>query len=87
MTRSWLTRACSKTGDLTPSNAAYDDTLYRFPLEPIAAEEEEEIAVKVPAALDLSVGGAGVVGRKVSLMVEDGGGAEREVASGVIGWN
>lgn len=82
--QAWITlhsSSHSRDGDLTISNSDPLGPLHSFSLDTDAAP-----VIQLPKRLDLGVGGAGIIGRKVSVMTSSWNGP-RVVGEGVIGWN
>jgi len=86
-----LTNHNRRDGDLTtPTSPSPPMHSFQFPVR-TAAAGDESLTLKLDTAMDLSVGGEGLIGRRVQLVeFESGsGGVEtpRVVREGVLGWN
>lgn len=72
----------SRDGDLTASpQATPSNPLYSFALKTVL-----ESTMQLPQKLDLGVGDAGIIGRRISVMT----GSHQDpltLAEGIIGWN
>ncbi|EON62462.1 hypothetical protein W97_01684 [Coniosporium apollinis CBS 100218] len=87
LARSWV--VIHYDGDLSRSSQGdWSQPLYSFQVARSVAESSsgQRAVMDVPQALPLTVGGLGVVGRRVSLVEGTGIGAQR-IAEGIIGWN
>ncbi|KAH7119953.1 hypothetical protein B0J11DRAFT_72792 [Dendryphion nanum] len=69
------------TAATLPPNHIPANPFYAFSLK-----ENSESVVRLAQRLDLGVGGAGIIGRRVSLVAR-GVDGEVNIAEGVIGWN
>ncbi|KAH7402818.1 hypothetical protein BKA66DRAFT_518448 [Pyrenochaeta sp. MPI-SDFR-AT-0127] len=71
-----------RDGDLsTTSPTIATNPLYSFPLDSAL-----DIGMQLPQKLDLGVGDAGIIGRRISVMTKSTEGP-LTVAEGIIGWN
>ncbi|KAL1615697.1 hypothetical protein SLS54_008827 [Diplodia seriata] len=78
-----------RNGDLLsrpPLSEAAGDALHAIQLRPAVDEHQSLAQLDLANALELSVGGQGVIGRKVSIVTDlkDTG---TTIAEGIIGWN
>ncbi|EOD49067.1 putative oxoglutarate iron-dependent oxygenase protein [Neofusicoccum parvum UCRNP2] len=78
-----------RTGDLLsrpPLSEEARNALYAVQLKPAVDEHQSTAQLELTNALDFSVGGNGVIGRKVSI-VTDLNDTGATLAEGIIGWN
>ena len=77
----------SRSGDLRakadPQDVLHSFSLGSSPFDRIHGSDR----FRLPAKLDLGVGGDGVIGRRVSLVRRTGADGARVLRQGIIGWN
>ncbi|KAF2476766.1 uncharacterized protein BDR25DRAFT_322115 [Lindgomyces ingoldianus] len=73
-------------GDLSASLQGPPNRLLSDPLFSFLLDENSFSVTQLPQRLDLSVGDAGIIGRRVSVMTSSAKGP-LAIAEGIIGWN